>query len=359
MSVLKKALNKINLAFNGKEVRSIVECIIDDALVLPEMTKIFKIVQGITVKTQIGYLERIYKISKKSQDCGTLTPSDKAVKSREKFWLPQEIEIVLTQCYKDLEETFFEWTDLARPGVKKANLTEGDAYDFIIETMQIGSAHDMQRIAWFADKAIDDVGSGGTLTLAADIPHYDQIDGLFKQWFAIATANPNQRVTISQNAGIDYAAQDNLADDTAKNIMKAMILKADARIFGKQQKPRFLLTSSLYRNYQAWRTEQPVSESFLELGDGKKVLSYQGYEVVEYNMWDDVIRADFDNGTKWHLPHRALFTTQENTQLGIDSMSALGEFEAEYLVSTKTNTIRGAYDLDAKVALDYLGVFAY
>jgi hypothetical protein len=359
MSVLKKALNQINLAFNGKEVRSIVECIIDDALVLPDVAKVFKVVQGITMKTQIGYFERLYKISQKSQACGTLTPTSQKVKTREKFWLPTEIEILVQQCYKDLEETFFEWSDLARAGVAKANLTVGDAYDFIIETLQVGSAHDMQRIAWFADKNIDDVGSGGTLKLAADIPNYDQIDGLFKQWFAIATANTKQRVTIAANAGANYVAQDTLATDLAKNIMKEMILKADARIFGKSQKPHFLLTSSLYRNYQAWRSEQPVSESFIELTDGRKVLAYQGYEVVEYNMWDDVIRADFDNGTKWHLPHRALFTTQENTQLGVDSMAALGEFEAEYLVSTKLNTIRGAYDLDAKVALDYLGVIAY
>jgi hypothetical protein len=354
MSILKKAVSNINLAFNGKEVESLGEILVDGAYVLPAITEHHTIVQGIVAKQQVGYLERLYKITKADVGCGD-NFNNKQIASREKFWDPKKVEVAFKQCYTDLEQTFFMWA--IKQGSQLPNLTETDAYRFILELLQGGISDDTQRMGWFGDTAAANVSGAGKIKNGVSVTDYTPYDGLWKRLFAIGTANASQVTAIAANAGASYAAQ-NIAStaDVAYNTFQAMLESADSRIFAMGT-PQILTTRKMLNNYKRTLRGKETDASFVKIENGQGQYMFDGVLIKEYELWDRTITADFDNGTKHDLPHRAVLTTKENLQLGYDSANY--SIEAEYDMRTKEMLFRGQHKADTMVARDYLVHLAY
>lgn len=351
MSVLKEAI--MDFTFSGKEIQGLNEILIDDAVVTPEVTELHSVDQNIKAKQKIGYLSRLSKVTKIDQGCGE-NFTDYNAAGREKEWNPVSLETPVKQCYTDLENTFFVWT--SANGLDRTKIET--AVQFIITLLQDAVREDAQRIAWFGDTAIDDIGSGGTLALAAEIPNYNQYNGFWKQIFAGVTATTMKRVTITANGGANYAGQA-LAADAAMNLFQSMVEDADTRLFANGNMPIIRCTRSLLNNYKRTLRSKSTDASFMQIENGKAQYYFDGVPIREYELWDRYIKADFDNGTKWDLPHRAVLTTNQNLRLGVDSADASSNFEAEYQVKTKEVYIRNLHKADAKVIRDYLVMAAY
>jgi hypothetical protein len=341
------------ITFNGTEAK---EAILDPAFEDPEVTEFHVIVDNIVTKTQIAYAGRISKITKKDAGCGN-GKTTKTIPMSEKYWDPTPAKIWLTQCADDLEQTYFTWA--MNTGIKRKDLTDTTFATFALELMTSAAKEDLIRFAWFGDTEIDEVAEGGTLGDAADIAYYDIINGFWKQIFAGVAANKTVHITIDENAEANYNDQDNLAADAAYKIFKGLMEKADKRLIGQPGKT-IICTDSLFQNWLAYKESKNLDLSFVRMDKYFSTDIYRGVKIVSFHAWDRHIRSDFDNGTKYNLPHRAILVDKPNLKIGIDSgVGGITDFEVFYDKVTELNHFKGGYKVDVKLIHEFMVAAAY
>lgn len=358
-----------DLTFSGREAT---QFILEPAYARPDISSIMTIHPGIKAKMEVAYAGAMRKVTKKSTGCNT-EPSNAKIPTSSAVWDPQELEMWVEQCYKDLEKTFLAWGLAAgykRPQLDLAVVTVTDENgntrevnlwtEFTLSKMQEAAADDFLRIVWFSDMDI----TAGQLINAGEVENYNQVNGFFKRIFA-ATATV-RKYTIAGNAAATYATQV-LAEDESRKIFQAIVDGADPRLTGMPNQI-ILVTQSIYNNWVAYRESRNLETSFgFELnGDGTRgqinlsvTTTYRGIPVIPMNVWDRTIREDFKNGTKYDLPHRAILTTVENLAAGMDAEEGVSEFESWYERKPKTMNLRGNYMLDTQLVHDYLVSAAY
>lgn len=354
------------ITFNGEEAR---KGIILPAFQKPLLSKTMQVVEDIKAKKQIAFVGRITKVMKAAQACGaTQNTTNKAViPISQKFWLPVGAEMNIEQCATDLAQTFYVW-GLAK-GYERNDLTKAmagdDPQDFIGEfVMDLASDamyEDIMRMIWFNDTTITNVDDSpaGTLTLANDIPYYNLFDGLWKQIFTSVAALTTPRYTITANAGVSYAAQA-LADGASYTILRNLVDQADARL-ADQPDQVILVSKSIFDNWVGYRESKALESSHKDQEMGISVAEFRGIPMIPINLWDRYIKSDFDNGTTYYLPHRAVYTHVSNLQAGFDAspenMNNVIEFWYERY--QKKTVMRGNLMIDAKTAIDELISVAY
>ncbi len=354
MSILQAGINAIALAFNGKEIQSLKELVMVKGFITPDINALHNVVQGIVAKTQIGFSKPLYKVSKLNATCDGAFLENQA-KITDKFWNPVDIHVPFEMCFKDLDATFFQWA--LKTGKDRGDLTATDAVYFVLELLRNAMQHDLQRIAWFADTSIALVSGGGKLKNTESVTDYNQFNGFWKQIFASTTANPSNKVAISENALSTYVLQNALATDKAYSTFLAMYEQADTNLTSSPDAVIYC-TKGMYFNYQKTLASKAVDASFNILVDGILTPAFYGIPVKHNPIWTDSIK-DFDNGTKLDLPHRALLTIKENIQLGVDNLSSLGEFNVTHENRTNTVVMRSGYKADAVLMEDQYTVAAY
>lgn len=350
-------LTPAQLTFNGEEIRSIREAILEAVFTKPAISEFHTIYEDIVTTKQIPFLGRLGKITRADAGCSS-SPLSAGITMSEKFWEPQRFEIWLQECYTNLEDTFFVWSK--QRGLNEPDLTGTDFASFLVERITDAMAEDAQRIAWFGDKdaaSIDDTPTG-KLSTGVSALDYNVIDGFWKQLFTIGTANPSQVYSISENALSTFALQDALATDRAYLVFQNLMNKADYRLRSATNKV-IIATQSLVDNYASYLESKSNDASFIRIEEGFSVLRYRNQNIIGYDLWDRYIRADFSNGTKYDLPHRAVYTTVSNLALGVDQASALADLDQWFEKKEKTTNFRGGYKMDAKVLESYMVALAY
>lgn len=346
-----------DITFSGKEIREMSEAIMESAFENPELTEFHTIYEDIVAKEQIAFLGRLDKITKKDLGCGTGATS-KVIPMSQKFWDPSQCKIWLEQCHKDLEASFFVWAK--GKGIAQADLTKTDFAEFVIQRMEEAAIEDALRILWFnhKDAANVDDSPAGVLGTTVDPLDYNIIDGFWKQLFTIGTNDATRRYTITENAEASKVAQMALAADAGLKCFEGLKYNSDYRL--RNAKDLVILsTQSLVDNYAKYLRSQGTEPSFTRIESGYSALQFEGITIIAFNFWDRTIAADFDNGTTYYRPHRALLTTKRNLAAGFDSKSAVSEFDVFYDKRSETNNFKGAYKVDAKVLEDYMVQVAY
>lgn len=356
-------INPSDLTFSGEEIRSFAEAIIEQMVDYPSINDQALVIPGIITKRQIAILGHLSKITRKDLGCG-LGKLDKTIKMSEKFWDPVNLKIWLSECWTQFENTFMVY--YLNVGGEKSDLTTTEIFsNWLVEEVGQAATNDATRIAWFGDKQAAKVADGGVFSddPELNILDYSMLDGLWKQIFAIVTANPARRVTIAKNAAATYALQQfdetDIANKTVTKIFTQLIFKADRRLRSRPDK-MIWATRSLTDQYLLERLDFPTIElAYTRLESGIDTLPILGVTVLVMDQWDDVIQSDQDNGTKFNLPHRAYFGVKKNTQIGFDSEAAVTEFDVFYDKMTETSNIKGLYKMDTKIVEDYLVQAAY
>jgi hypothetical protein len=354
-------INPATLTFNGEEIRSISEAVIERLFTKPDVTAFHTIYENIVAKKQIAFLGRLSKITKKDNGCGTgiTTPT---IPSSEKFWLPENVKIWIQQCASDLYESFLVYG--MNNGIDKYDLTASDFATFVVERMSDGALEDLYRIVWFNDTDAANYNSSpaGVITNGVSLGDYNIIDGMWKQLFAIASADTARRVTIAANAeattSLQYSVLNASNGVAAKNVFNSLVNTADYRLKGAADKV-IVSTQSLVDAYANYLESQGNDASFVRIEGGFSTLRYRNQEIIGFDFWDRTIQADFNNGTKLFLPHRAIMTTKSNLAVGFDASSGVSDFKVFYDDMTETNNFKGAYKVDAKVLEDYMVQVAY
>lgn len=337
--------------FNGKEATS---AIIEPAYDTPEITEFMTIVEGIVAKEQIAFLGRLTKVTKIDDGCGT-GQTNKTVPASEKFWDPVAVKFWLTQCENDLEKTFYVWG--VKNGIDRYDLTVGDFMNYVMEVLIPAVKEDALRLLWFGDKAVDTIALSSFLNSSADIPFYNAINGFWKLIFDAVTAGKTTRVTITENAGISYAAQV-LPADAAYGYMLKLVEQADPRLLSDPN-AYIGLSQSMYNNWLSSKESKSFGESFNRQDKAYASDVFRGYPVYVMNFWDRNINADMNDGTARVMPHRAIMTTKTNLMVGMDSSSAASQVDVFYNKETEINHMKGGYKIDAIIAQEFMVIAAY
>lgn len=354
-------INPSNLTFSGDEIRSFADAIIEQMVEYPQMEQLHTIVEGVVAKQQIAFLGHLSKITRKDLGCGN-GKLDKVVPMSEKFWDPVNLKIWLSECWEQFEATFMVY--YLNKGKEKPDLTTTEIFSqWLVEEVGDAGVKDAMRIAWFGDTAADNVADGGNLTAGVEPLDYTMLNGFWKQIFTAVTANAARKVTIAKNAGASYAAQTFDATDTTNKVatktFQAMVFGADRRLRAAADKAIWA-TRSLTDQYILERLDNAnIAEAYTRLETGIDSLNILGVPVYVMDQWDDVIRSDYDTGTKWYLPHRAVMSTKGNLPIGFDTSIGPKDFDVFYDKMSETSNIKGLYKMDAKLLQSFMFQAAY
>ena len=348
-------LDPSDLTFNGQEARDIGEAVIESIFENPAVADLMTVYDGIVTKKQIPFLGTLSKITKKDAGCGSGVSSNN-IPMTEKFWEPENLKIWLQLCAEDLLNSF--WVYAQKLGMDRSDVTGTTIASFVVERMTAAAQEDLLRIIWFNDKDAENVDDGGVITDGVSITDYNIIDGLWKQIFAVVAGDASRLSTIAENALLTKTAQMALAANRAFNTFQKMINAADARLKSAPDKI-IICTSSLLDNYASYLESQGSDASFIRIENGYSTLRYRNITIYGMDFWDRTIQADFDNGTTYDLPHRALMTTKMNLAVGSDKLADAETFKVYYSEDTELNNFKGKYRVDAKIMQDYLIQVAY
>lgn len=349
-----------DLSFHGKEAEDIGEAIYEATFKKPKLQDIHRLMTGIKAKKQIPILGRLGLVGKVKGDCDT-TPNPGSIPMSEKFWDPVYVSDRFKECWATLKGTFFQWG--LKNGIEKEDLTDTDFALFLEERIGDAMWEMLIRIAHFGDTAEATVADSGNITDGIDAEYFTGKDGMWPQLIDIATADTDRRVTIANNAEANYADQRFDATDTtnrvATNIFQNLVDNADTRLI-EDGTGVILATRSLCKQYaKELKAASGIPAAWQATQSGLKYLEIDGVMIIEMSIWDTFINAYFNTGTKWYLPHRAVFTTKENIPVGTEEEKNLSEIKPFYSMETKNYYVDFGVNLDIVVLEGYKCQIAY
>lgn len=343
------------LTLNPEEAREIGQLIIEKAFVQGALSDNHDIETGVEMKTQIPFAGKISDSLKGASGCTPNVGTGFAL--TQKYWDPEIYDSRWVNCAADLNNLLKLF--------RKAQRINPDFYDRI-DSQEMGLIFSMIETmlnetlpekVWFSDKTAAELPAG-EWTVGTDLDLYNVIDGLFKQIFAEVSSGNGNYVEITQNAGANYAAQV-LPADAAFDYFQAMVNAADSRLL-EDGTAKILATRSMVDNYRNTLRNKTLNAGFIEVTeDGKRMLFFDGYEVVTMHEWDRIIKSKQNDGTKYNLPHRAVFTTPSNIPVATLSEDDLTTLDSWYERKDKSNIIDVAFSLDTKHLEPYMTVAAY
>jgi hypothetical protein len=354
-------INPADLTFNGDEIKELSEAIFESTFAKPEASLFHTFTPGIKAKKQIALLGRIEGLTGKGSGECDPTANGSTIGMSEKFWDPATVSNRETECWENLKGSFFIYGTSC--GIAQADLTSTDFWAFLMERMADTLIEEYYRIAWFSDLAADNAPAGN-ITAGIDLGYFNKIDGLWKQLFAIVTADANRKTAgiDSRNGQATFALQEFDATDTANNVvtntLQNMRYGSDFRLRGKEGL-QYIVTQSVADQYERELTAANISFTTERLENGMTMLRSGGIEVIGFQFWDRMIRTYENDGTVYFLPHRALLTVKENTQIGTCEEANLSEMGTIYDPIKKEMHLDTGYNIDAKIIEDYLVQVAY
>lgn len=186
--------------FCGKQVMGFDEAFWVKTFENPNINELLTVIPGVKGKQQVVILGLLDLVGRKATttQCAPLV-SDQVIPDVQKFYDPGYIEDRFVECWKNLLTKFYVWG--LKNGIRKPDLTGTDFANFLEERVIDGLIQSIYRIVWFSDKAAAHFADGGIITDSIPLDYINPINGLWKQFFAIAAANPTQKYTISANNG--------------------------------------------------------------------------------------------------------------------------------------------------------------
>jgi hypothetical protein len=349
-----------SFAFNREELKDWSKVINELTFGDPTLNELHDIEQGIKYNQQIVFAGRMGLMGKTVTGC---TPNAVAgVALTEKTWTPVDMDFRLEHCSADVNAQDKLIRQMSKMNPDFYNVIEGSnsvVGNFLVAKVVEGFNENLLRQAWFEDTAAALTTGGGVFKVGTDLGFFNSYNGFFKQIFTEIPSTDAKYVAITKNAAASYALQ-TLASGDAIATLRAMYLKADSRLLDSGN-AQFYVTRTIFDGYLN------DLESIQNTGGGNTVinengqisLTYRGIPVVKMDVWDRVIAAYQDNGTKWNLPHRAVLSTPMNLKIGTLATDDFGALDAFYDQYHKVNVIDGVYTMDAKLLEKYLTVAAY
>ena len=349
-----------SFAFNREELKDWSKVINELTFGDPTLNELHDIEQGIKYNQQIVFAGRMGLMGKTVTGCNPNAVAGVAL--TEKTWTPVDMDFRLEHCSADVNAQDKLIRQMSKMNPDFYNVIEGSnsvVGNFLVAKVVEGFNENLIRQTWFSDTAAALTSGGGVFKVGTDLGFFNSYNGFFKQIFTEIPTTDAKYVAIAKNAGASYAAQA-LASGEAIATLKAMYAKADSRLLDSGS-AKFYVTRSIWDGYlnDLESIQNSGAGNTMINENGQVSLTYRGIPVVKIEVWDRVIAAYQDNGTKWNLPHRAVLSTPMNLKIGTLATDDFGALDAFYDQYHKVNVIDGVYTIDAKHLEKYMTVAAY
>ena len=351
-------INLSALTINEQEALQTSEAIFEKVYAKPALTDAHTIATGIQMKTQIPFYGLYGMVGKKATGSCAVMDETKAIVATEKFWDPMLISFRLTHCQEDINQLFKMWKR-AQSALATWEDMVNDQVAFLADRVVDATLEAIFRITSFADTSENVIASGGNLTAGTTIAYFTMLDGLWNQLIAGVAAGTVPRITINENGGASYTAQDNLASGRCLLAMREMYDELDARAVLEGGNV-YQMTYSLFRNWLSYLEDKSLAFTLDRTEVGKVTqMSYRGIPIVVRYDWDRNIRASFDDGSAYYLPHRMLLGPINNVPIGTSDESDMDSFDMFYDKTTKKHYTDVAFYIDCKLLSNYMAAVAY
>ena len=320
-------LDMDKFTFVGRVIDAISEMIMEDTIQGPDINTIHTVFPDIVTHTEVGFVGEGGKVGVSGQGCNP-TPQPWNINTRKLIWEPKRWEILLSQCWTDLEQAATIYS--LRTGVDIPNFTDTDYMNLVIEVLEKAISEFWYRLFWFNDLASQNVADGGVITDGVDVEFFTIIDGLWKQIIDQIGVNPAQRgATITENTGTTFVGQ-KLDPSNVVNYLAGVVFSAP--ILLRNMSDTFILvTRTVYDAYtQYLMSAHSLESARTMLLDGREALSYNGIPVVPMDIWDKIIRSDENTGAKLNNPHRILYTSRSILGVGVDAVDSFQKLKIWY-----------------------------
>lgn len=341
-------------------IRDVKDLLEDRSLGLADIKEAMTVVENVTKETEFGYYGHTEGVTRKDTGCG-MEPVPFNIPVRTGWWDPKPLRATISQCYAEFEKSVLQWCNVK--GIDKLHIDSDQFVIFIASQLEKTIHTDFNKFAFFGDIQASNVGSGSgneLLTTGVDKENFNALNGLFATFQSFITSDPSKRVTITENAQTSFAGQLALARDTAFNACTELLDKADGLTFATGSEPIFLMTYSMAKNLSRYlRNEYKNEDTLTKMENGYETMTFEGIKVVTHRWFDQIIKRDFSNGTKWHNPHRILLLDKSECQLGVDSLGSLSDLEIEYIGGKDERVyIKAAYRMDFQRVMPTTGAMA-
>ena len=347
------------LTLNPEEARASADLIFEAFKNKPELAQAHQVMTGVRMDKFIpilGHRPLVGKI-----DAGSCSNNDitDGIPVSQKRWTPEMISARLINCQDDLPALIKFWRNKQK-SIDYRSEIDNEYQAYVMDDTLNALTESALRLASFGDPNEDTFANNGNLTNGTDKAYFTPIKGIWAQVITDqALPTPlTYRYTITENSGISKAAQLALAADTGLNVLRNLYNNIDSRAF-KMQNLAYQMTRSLFNNWQDFMEDKSLVFMLDRTEQGSTKWMYRGIPIIVREDWDDTIRTYYDNGTTYYLPHRAWLTSINNIPIGTLDSSSLAELKSHFDLTTEKHYIKFAYNIDAKILLEYAFASAY
>nr|DAK56636.1 MAG TPA: major capsid protein [Bacteriophage sp.] len=312
-------------SFTAEQIRDINELLYDEVMQAPEISLIHTIHPNIVFDKEIGFIGEGGLVGVAGQGCDP-TAQDWKIGTRTVKWTPKSWEILIEDCWKDLESTCAVYA--LKQGVDVSDFSTTDYYAIVVQVLSVAIKKFIVRLAWFSDTDAKNVSANGVITNGVDTKYFSIIDGFWKQIIAQTTVNAAQRVAIAENTGATYAQQE-LSPTSVANYLKALKYKA-SMVLRSMTDAIVPCTQSVYDAWEQYNQGKEIESLYTKLIDGTETLKAYGMTLMPQPIWDEMIAKYENTGTKLNNPHRAVLTTKDNLNIGVDKESSFEDMRIWY-----------------------------
>lgn len=347
-----------NITFNNEDVRDLKELIpmtIEQDEDFQRFTKLMKVHNG----DPLALIGEINDIGVKGAGCNP-TYKEIGIKNSQKRWELGDWSTPIKVCYEDFKGTVGEY--YLKGGTDIQDLTSTEIMNEILRPrLERMLKRLIWRYGWFGDKDAKDIAGGGVLTTGTNVELFNVTDGLWKKIFAICAAHSDQLTTIEANTKTTYKDQKAaiLKEGVATGIIDAMRMNADARITGDSEAvimlSRGLADALAYDVKRTYKQIMPWNTIF----DGLDIAEYDGVKVARVNIWDSIINAYENTGTKWNKPYRAVYANINQLRVATDADGLLSNLDIFFDKKERSNFIYAAGRIGTNVVEDDMVHAAY
>lgn len=345
-------LNLDNLHFTPDELRSLNELVVTAVLEAPELSSFHTLVTGIKNDRRIGIIPGTFGlVGKAAQACDPVAQCYENV-AIEKTWEPRFLEVIIDMCVDELADTLMKLA--IKCGVDLYDLTKTEIFTFILNILSKDISKMVFRHAWFGDQNAAQLPAG-ILTPGTDPAFFNVINGFFVQLAAVYAANPLQLAALPGNTQATYALQQSVATPVLMYAALNNVIDSAISELAAQPDRIILVTRSVMDRIR--RQLQALGTAFQDyklMINGLEFATWDGIKIVSIPLWDQWIRAYENNGASWNDPHRVVYTTVSNLNIGMACTSLFDNINTFYDPRSRYNRIEAVDAFDAKIIDDRL-----
>jgi len=270
----------------------------------PSLMSQFRVMPTVVSKKKMVFVEDLEKIVRSYAGCGLKPVGNFGIYERSID--VERCAAVMFQCWDEFKDTIFE--ELMNRGVRFPDLTDTLLGDIMRMRMMEAVQRDINRLAYFGDKASLD-------------PVYNVVDGLWEKYYPelvtdglVPRTNTGSGSVIPANGGID--------------ILKDVYDQADVRLKRLPNNVKYFNVSGTV--WEAYRNDLETTgggdASRTMLIDGQEMLTFRGIPVNP--VWDwNTYKDEVDGTTNNHLVE---YSTRLNKVIASDI--ATGTPDAQYKI---------------------------